>query len=164
MEPAGNSLFGFGGKKIDAIEKKTILVSFEEGKRVRMETIIFDMVNMDYPYTVIFGRGFTNKFKVVSKQSYLCMKMSLPFRVITVHGDQHASKRIEGKPIPGYSLINEVSKKKQEEEQDREKTMTPRAEATEDTEKTPLSKSTQVRSYLHGPNSLGQARAHRIPA
>ena len=65
LEPIGNSLFGFGGKKIDALGKKAILVSFEEGKRVRTETITFDVVNMDYPYTAIFGRGFANKFKVV---------------------------------------------------------------------------------------------------
>jgi hypothetical protein len=71
---------------------------------------------MDYPYTAIFGRGFTNKFEVVIKQSYLCMKMLSPFGIITVHGDQLASRQIEGKPIPGYSLINKVTKKKQEDE------------------------------------------------
>ncbi|CAD6257553.1 unnamed protein product [Miscanthus lutarioriparius] len=49
LEPAGKSLFGFGSKKIDAIGKKAIPVSFEEGKRVRTETIMFDIVNMDYP-------------------------------------------------------------------------------------------------------------------
>ena len=79
-----------------------------------METIMFDIVNMDYPYTAIFSRGFTNKFKVVIKQSYLCMKMPSPFRIITIHGDQLASRWIEGKPIPGYNLINEVTKKPEE--------------------------------------------------
>ena len=32
LEPAGNSLFGFGEKKIDALGKKAILVSFVEVK------------------------------------------------------------------------------------------------------------------------------------
>ena len=73
--------------------------------------IAFDIVNIDYPYTAIFRRGFTNRFEVVIKQSYLCMKMPSAFGIITVHGDQVASGRIEGKPIPGYSLINEVAKK-----------------------------------------------------
>ena len=32
LEPTGNSLFGFDRKKIDALGKKAILVSFTEGK------------------------------------------------------------------------------------------------------------------------------------
>ena len=48
MEPARNSLFGFGGKKIDALGKNKIPVSFVEGEKVRTETITFDIVNMDY--------------------------------------------------------------------------------------------------------------------
>ena len=71
---------------------------------------------MDYPYTAIFQRGFTNKFEVVIKQSYLCMKMPSPFGIIMVHKDQLASRQIEGKPILGYNLINKVTKKKQEDE------------------------------------------------
>ena len=116
LEPAGNSLFGFGGKKIDK-GKKAIPVSFEEGERVCTRTITLDVVNLDYPYTAIFGRGFTNRFEVVIKQSYLCTKMPSPFEVITVHGDQLASWQIEGKPIPRYSPINKVTNKKQELEQ-----------------------------------------------
>ena len=99
---------------------------------------MFDIVNMEYPYTAIFGRGFTNKFEVVIKQSYLCMKMHSPFDIITIHGDQLASRRIEGKPIPGYSLINEVIKKPEETEQGCEKTISPRAETRDDTQRTPL--------------------------
>ena len=49
--------------------------------------ITFDIVNKDYPYTAIFGRGVLSKFEMVVKQSYLCMKMSSPFRIIIVHGD-----------------------------------------------------------------------------
>jgi hypothetical protein len=95
---------------------------------------------MDYPYTAIFGRGVLNKFEMVIKQSYLCMKIPSPFRIITVHGDQAASRRIEGKPIPGYSLINEVAKKSPNEETNSKKEVAPRAEAAEDTQKAPLSK------------------------
>lgn len=143
MEPAGNSLYGFGGKKIDAIRKKTIPVSFQEGKRVRTETITFDIVNMDYPYTGIFGRGVTNKFEVVIKQSYLCMKRPSPFGIIAVYRDQLASRRIEGKPTPGYSLINEVAKKPNEEDKRKHhegrSNFSPRAQAGEDSQKTPVS-------------------------
>ena len=33
LKPAENSLFGFGGKKIDALGKKAIPVSFAEEKK-----------------------------------------------------------------------------------------------------------------------------------
>jgi hypothetical protein len=92
LELAGNSMFGFGGKKIDALGKKVIPVSFAEGEKVRIETITFDIVNMDYPYTMIFGRGVLSRFEIVIRQSYLCMKMPSPFGIITVHGDQAASR------------------------------------------------------------------------
>jgi hypothetical protein len=48
LEPAENSLLGFGGKKIDALGKKAIPISFVEGEKVRTETITFDIVSMDY--------------------------------------------------------------------------------------------------------------------
>ena len=112
-------------------------MSFAEGEKICTETVTFDIVNMDYPYIAIFGRGVLNKFKMVIKQSYLCMKMSSPFGIITVHGDQASSRRIEGKPIPRYSLINEVAKKPPTEETNNEKVVRPRAGAAEDTQKSP---------------------------
>jgi hypothetical protein len=102
--------------------------------------ITFDIVNMDYPYTAIFGRGVLDKFEIVIKQSYLCMKMPSPFGIIVVHGDQAACRRIEGKPIPGYSLVNEVSKKQPNEEANSENKFQTRAEVAEDTQNAPLSK------------------------
>ena len=68
------------------------------------------------------------------------MKMPFPFGIIVVHKDQAASRRIEGKPIPSYSLVNEVSKKSPSEAVDSENKVEPRAEAAEDTQKAPLSK------------------------
>jgi hypothetical protein len=74
---------------------------------------------------------------MVIKKSYLCMKMPSPFGIITVHEDQVASRQIEGKPIPGYSLINEVVKKPPSEEADSKEAVEPRAEAAEETLKHP---------------------------
>ena len=68
------------------------------------------------------------------------MKMPSPFGIIAVHGDQAASRRIEGKPTPAYSLINEVSKKSPNGEANSESKVEPRAEAAEDSQKAPLSK------------------------
>jgi len=94
LESVQNSLFSFfwGGGKIDALGKKAIPVSFTEGEKVCTETITFDIVNMDYPYTAIFGRGVLSKFEIMIKQRYLCMKMPSPFGIIAVHGDQATSR------------------------------------------------------------------------
>ena len=80
-------MFSFGGKKIDALGKKAIPVSFTEDGKVRTEMITFDIVNMDYPYTTIFGRGVLCRLEIIIKQSYLCMKMPSPSGIIAVHGD-----------------------------------------------------------------------------
>jgi hypothetical protein len=108
LDLAENSLFGFGGKKIDALGKKSILVSFVEGKKIHRKTIAFDVVNIDYLYIAIFSRGIQSKFDIAIKQSCLCMKMPSPFSIITIHRDQAASRWIEGKPMPRYNLKNKV--------------------------------------------------------
>ena len=117
----------FYWEKDRRLGENAISVSFAEGEKVRTEMITFDIVNMDYPYTTIFGRGVLNKFKMVIKQSYLCMKMPSPFGIIMVHGDLAVSRRIEGKPIPSYSLVNEVAKKPPSEEADSKEVVEPRA-------------------------------------
>jgi len=68
IEPTSNPLFGFGGKKIEAISKKSILVSFAQHEKVCTGMITFDIVNINYSYIAIFGRGFfTNEFEVTVK-------------------------------------------------------------------------------------------------
>jgi hypothetical protein len=166
LDPAKNSLFGFGGKKIDAFGKKSILVSFVEGEKVRTETIAFGIVYIHYPYTSIFGRGILSKFDMAIKQSYLCMKMPSPFSIITIHGDQAASRRIEDKPMPGYNLINEVTIKSSNEEAEGESTnkenkAETRVQPIEDTVKTPLSHMV-LEKCVHIGSSLTEAERHDL--
>ena len=92
LEPCWKLIVRFWRKKIDVLGKKEISVSFAEGEKVRIETTTFDIVNMDYPYTTIFGRGVLSRFEIVIKQSYLCMRMPSPFGIISVHEDQAASR------------------------------------------------------------------------
>ena len=80
LESVGNSLFSFGEKKIDALGKKAIPVSFTEGEKVHIETITFDIVNMDYPYTAISGRGVLSEFKIMIKAKLLVHEDAIPFR------------------------------------------------------------------------------------
>jgi hypothetical protein len=58
-------LIGFGGKRVNALGKIPLPVSFGDLNNPRTENITFDEVEMNYPYLAIFGRGFLNKFEVV---------------------------------------------------------------------------------------------------
>jgi hypothetical protein len=139
--------------------KKFIPVSFVEGEKVRTETIAFDIVNIDYPYTTIFGGGILSKFDITIKQSYLCMKMPSPFGIITIHGDQATSRRIEDKPMPGYNLINEVTikptnKEVEGESTNKENKTETRMQPAEDTVKTPCHTWCQKIVFTSGPTLL----------
>jgi hypothetical protein len=61
----------------------------------------FDVVDIYHPYLVIFGRGFMNKFDVVIRQQFLCMKIPAPKGVITVfwrsaRGQKHSKGPYSG--------------------------------------------------------------------
>ena len=55
-------LIGFGGKRGNALGKITLPVSFRDLSNPKTESITFDVVEMNYPYNAIFGRGLINKF------------------------------------------------------------------------------------------------------
>jgi hypothetical protein len=88
-------LIGYGGKEVNALDKTEIPISFGEGSNFRTEDILFDVVDMDYPYNAIFGRGVLNKFGAIPHHGYLCMKMPGPEGVIKVLGDQKMAQGIE---------------------------------------------------------------------
>jgi len=49
-------LIGFGGKRIKALGKIELNVTFGEGATQRTKAITFDVVDINYPYNAIFGR------------------------------------------------------------------------------------------------------------
>ena len=64
-------LIGFGGKKIEALGKIELNVTFGEGNTQRTELITFYVVDIAYPYNAIFGRNSIIKFAAVINQAYL---------------------------------------------------------------------------------------------
>ena len=86
MYPSDSALIGFGGKRIDALGKISLPVSFRGQENARTEYATFDVVDLYYPYNAIFRRGFANKFNTTIHMGYLCMKMLALHRIITVHG------------------------------------------------------------------------------
>jgi len=99
---------GFGGKRVNAIGKLSLSVSFGDTANARTEHITFNVVEMPYPYRAILGRGTINKFEAVVHQLYLCMKIPAPAGVITVRGDQQLARDIERGCTPGQKNVHNL--------------------------------------------------------
>ena len=82
LQPLDSPLIGFGGKRIDALEKISLPVSFGGQENARIEYVTFNVVDLYYPYNAIFERGFTNKFNATIHMGYLCVKMSALHKII----------------------------------------------------------------------------------
>jgi len=95
LQPSDSPLSGFRGKKIKALRKISLLVSFGGQENTRTKYVTFDMVDLYYPYNAIFGRGFANKFNAAVFMDYLCMKIPALHDTITVHGSQKEARNIE---------------------------------------------------------------------
>jgi hypothetical protein len=96
IHDATHPLCGFGGRQIVALGKITMSVTFGYVHNTRTEQIIFDIVDMEYPYNAIIGRGTLNAFKAILHPAYLCMKIPSEQGHIAVHGSQEAARRVEG--------------------------------------------------------------------
>ena len=68
LQPANIPLIGFEGKRVEALGKISLPVSFGDTSNPRIEHVTFGVVEMNYPYLPIFGRGLINKFEAVVHQ------------------------------------------------------------------------------------------------
>jgi hypothetical protein len=62
IHDATHPLCGFGGRQIVALGKITMSVTFGYVHNTRTEQVVFDIVNMEYPYNAIIGWGTLNAF------------------------------------------------------------------------------------------------------
>jgi hypothetical protein len=80
LQRAINTLCGFWGKMFVVFEESMFqclrkwICQWPLAMCIRTEDIIFDIVDMEYPYITIIGRGTLNAFEVVVHPTYLCMK------------------------------------------------------------------------------------------
>lgn len=123
LQPSYTPLYGFGGKRVEALGKISLPMTFRTTDNARSEFITFDVVEMNYPYNVILGRGFLNKFEAVVHQACLRMKMPSVGGVIIVFGDQKMAQTIEQGITPGQKNVKCLQPKLHEVPQQR----TPRA-------------------------------------
>jgi hypothetical protein len=95
LQKAEHPLYGFGNKRIEALGKIVVNVTFGQDATMRTEVITFDVVDLVYPYNAIFGRNTIKKFAAVIHQGYLLMKIPTAARVISVYGSQEEARRAE---------------------------------------------------------------------
>jgi hypothetical protein len=108
LHPPEYALQRFRGKQIKLVGKILLPVSFGDLDNARTETLTFDVVDIYHLYLAIFGRGFMNKFDVVIRQQFLCMKISAPKGVITVFGDEQEAKNVEKGHTPGQANVYQL--------------------------------------------------------
>jgi hypothetical protein len=75
IHDATHPLCGFGGRQIVALGKITMPVTFGFIHNTRTKQVVFDIVDMEYPYNAIIGRGTLNAFEAILHPAYLCMKI-----------------------------------------------------------------------------------------
>jgi hypothetical protein len=106
IHDATHPLCGFGGRQIVALGKITMSITFGYVHNTRTEQVVFDIVDVEYPYNAIIGRGTLNAFEAILHLAYLCMKIPLEQGPIAVHARQEAARRAEGSWIDSKAIHN----------------------------------------------------------
>jgi hypothetical protein len=106
IHDATHPVCGFGGRQIVSLDKITMSVTFGYVHNTRTEQVVFDIVDMEYPYNAIVGRGTLNAFKAILHPAYICMKIPSEQGPIVVHGSQEAARRAEGSWTDSKAIHN----------------------------------------------------------
>jgi hypothetical protein len=106
IHDATHPLSVFGGRQIVALGKITMSVTFGYVHNTRTEHVVFDIVDMEYPYNAIIGRGTLNAFEAILHPTYLCMKIPSEQGPIAVHGSQEATRRAKGSWTDSKAIHN----------------------------------------------------------
>jgi hypothetical protein len=106
IHDATHPLCGFGGRNIVALGKMTMSNTFGYIHNTRSKQVVFDIVDMEYPYNAIICRGTLNVFEAILHPAYLCMKIPSEQGPIAVHGSQEAANRAEGSWMDSKAIHN----------------------------------------------------------
>jgi hypothetical protein len=106
IHDATHPLCGFGGRQIVALSKITMPVTFGFVNNTRTEQVVFDIVDMEYPYNAIIGRGTLHAFEAILHPAYLCMKIPSDQGPIAIHGSQEAARKAEGNWTDSKAIHN----------------------------------------------------------
>jgi hypothetical protein len=89
-------LCGFRGQQVMALGKLAMPITFGYVNNTRTEEVMFEIVDMDFPYNAIIGRRTLNIFKAVLYLDYLYMKIPNNQGIISVYGSQQPARRAKG--------------------------------------------------------------------
>jgi hypothetical protein len=106
IRDATHPLCGFGGRQIVALGKITMPITFGYVHNTKIEQVVFDIVDMDYPYNAIIGRGTLNVIEAILHPAYLCMNIPSDQGPIVVHGSQEATRRAKGNWTDSRAIHN----------------------------------------------------------
>jgi hypothetical protein len=95
LKQASKPLYNFGVRRIEPGGSISQLVSFGSLRNARTKYITIDMVDMNYPYNTIFGKGLLNTFEAALHSLYFCLKVPATLGVISIHGSQKNARNIE---------------------------------------------------------------------
>jgi hypothetical protein len=114
LKEASKPLYDFGRKRIEPVGSISLPVSFGSLRNAHTEYITFDVVEMNYPYNAIFGRGLLNTLEVVLHSLYLYLKVLAALGVISIHGSQKDTRNIEQGFALGHMNVNRLQDEKAE--------------------------------------------------
>jgi hypothetical protein len=106
IHDATHPLCGFEGRHITTLGKITMPVTFGFVHNTRTKQVVFDIVDMEYPYNAIICRGTLNAFEAILHPAYLCMKIPSEQGRIVVHGSQEAARKAEGNWTDSKAIHN----------------------------------------------------------
>jgi hypothetical protein len=106
IHDATHPLCGSRGRQIVALGNITVPVTFGYVHNTRTEHVVFNIVDMEYPYNAIIGLGTLNAFEAILHPAYLCMKIPSEQGPIAVHGSQEAVRKAEGSWTDSKAIHN----------------------------------------------------------
>jgi hypothetical protein len=106
LKESPKPLYGFRGRKIEPLGSISLPVSFNSPCNAHTEYIIFNVVDMSYPYNAIFRRGLLNTFEAALHSLYLCQKVPAALGVISIHGNQKEARNMEQGFTLGHRNVN----------------------------------------------------------
>jgi hypothetical protein len=99
-------LCGFEGRQIVALGKMAMSFTFGYVHNTRSKQVVFVIIDMEYPFNAIIGRGTLNAFEAILHPAYLCMNIPSEQGPIAVHGSQEAARRAEGSWTDSKAIHN----------------------------------------------------------
>jgi hypothetical protein len=99
-------LYDFGSKRIEPVGVITLPISFGTPQNSCTEYIMFDVVDMLYPYNAIFRRGLLNTFVAALHSGYLCLKIPATFGIISLFGSPNDARNIEQRFAAGHKNVH----------------------------------------------------------